>query len=143
MISVASQVRGFLNLGGVWDPSLACVMASGAGLSLAAHTYAKAQLGSGPLLAEKYAYPITCEFGTDGKGRIADPRLLIGAVLFGVGWGGVGICPGPSIVGLASPLVGGAAPGDPWRFPVFVAASIGGMELAEALLGAAPSPSMM
>ena len=61
-------------------------------------------------------------------------------MLFGVGWGAVGICPGPSIVGLASPLVGGAAPGDPLRFPVFVLASILGMELVDAGLGAPPAP---
>ncbi len=141
------QVRGFLNVLGPWDPSLACVMGAGAGLSLMAHQLAQRHervrsAWSGPWLAGAYAYPLTCEFGTAGKGRapLCDGRLLGGALLFGFGWGAVGICPGPSIVGLASPLVGGAVPGEPWRFPLFVLASLVGMELAEGVLGAAPTP---
>ena len=131
-----NKVRGFLNLGGPWDPSLACVMGFGASLSLAAHRYAlgKQRTADMPMLAADFAYPITCEFGTKGTGRILDAKLLGGAVLFGVGWGAVGICPGPSIVGLTGPLLGG----HPWRFPMFVAASILGMELADAV-GAAPN----
>ena len=140
-----AQVRGFLNLLGVWDPSLAFVMGSGATISLAAHLYAKSALASGPLLAPQWAYPVTCEFGTDGKARglkerLLDPKLLGGALLFGLGWGALGICPGPSVVGLGSPILGGDAPGDPWRFPVFVAASVLGSELVEALLPPSPMP---
>ena len=143
-------MRGFLNLGalfpigaGVWDPSLAFVMGAGATLSLAAHQYAAARLPSGPLLADAYSYPIQCEFGTEGaptkdlKARLLDPRLLSGAALFGIGWGFLGICPGPSIVGLATPMLGGDSP---WRFPAFVAASIVGAELAESVAPAAPMP---
>ena len=137
------QVRGFLNVLGVWDPSLACVMGSGATISLLAHTYAKR--AAGPLLAPTFAYPPACEFGTDGKrpGKLADPRLLGGAVLFGLGWGFMGICPGPSVVGLAGPIAGGMAFADPsaWRFPVFVLGSLMGMEAAEAVLPAEPGPA--
>ena len=136
------KVRGFLNVLGTWDPSLACVMGSGAAISLAAHQAAKAR--AGPLLADKFSYPVACEFGTDGKraARLLDTKLLCGSVLFGIGWGALGICPGPSIVGLAGPLVGGEAYVAPWRFPVFVAASLLGMELADATLPASPMPDV-
>ena len=103
-----------------------------------------AQLASGPLLAESYAYPISCEFGTDNtqSGKLLDPRLLSGSLLFGIGWGALGICPGPSVVGLAIPLLdGGGSGGEGWRFPVFVLASLVGMELVEVGLPPAPFPA--
>ena len=59
-----SKVAGFLDLFGTWDPSLAFVMGSGATISLFAHRMAQRRA---PLLAEQYAFPPTCEFGTDGK----------------------------------------------------------------------------
>ena len=92
--------------------------------------------------ADTFAYPIACEFGTDNnvKGKLLDPRLLAGSALFGLGWGALGICPGPSVVGLAIPLLGvtGTAA---WRFPVFVLASLVGMELAEVGLPPEPFPA--
>ena len=123
------KVRGFLNLAGQWDPSLGFVMGAGATVSLAAHRLAARW--PQPFLLDAYAYPITCEFGQDpllaakggGRGRRFDPSLLGGSLLFGCGWGMLGICPGPSIVGLAAPIVAAAqgdawAAGAPWRFPL-------------------------
>ena len=49
--------------------------------------------------------------GTEAEKNIVGPALLYGSFLFGLGWGMLGICPGPSIVGLAAPLVA-AAKGD-------------------------------
>ena len=134
------KVRAFLNLGGVWDPSLAFVMGSGVAVSLVAHQLAQRRMPDAPLLAAAYAYPVTCEFGTagPGTGSILDAKLLLGAALFGIGWGTLGICPGPSVVGLALPLVGASAP---WRFPCFVAASVVGMELGEIYKGPATKPT--
>ena len=134
-----NKVRGFLNLfGGPWDPSLAMVMGAGATISLIAHQIALKS--PKPLLAATWSYPPGCEFGTSGKGSVLDARLLIGAILFGIGWGFLGICPGPSIVGLASPLVGGDEPGPMFRFPLFVFMSLVGLLAAEACLPAEPMP---
>ena len=79
------------------------------------------------------------QFGTSGNGPLLDPKLLLGAVLFGAGWGTLGICPGPSVVGLSLPLVGADAP---WRFPCFVLSSIAGMELAETAMPTAMPMAM-
>ena len=123
------------------DPSLAMVMGVGASVSLAAHEVAKRR--PAPLLQAKYDYPTHCEFGTTGSGSILDPRLLSGAALFGIGWGLLGICPGPSVVGLAGPFVAGSGPGVVWRFPVFVLASLVAMQAAERALPAEPAPAMI
>ena len=155
------KVRGFLNLTGQWDPSLAFVMGAGAGVSLVAHRVAN-RMGK-PLLLDEFAYPPSREFGTDGtvscparqqgddkvavtggtrregssrRGGRADPQLIGGAIIFGIGWGITGICPGPSIVGLSSPIVAlaqgdASAYGAPWRFPVFLLASTIGLAVGE------------
>ena len=132
-----NKVRGFLNMAGQWDPSLAFVMGAGATVSLAAHQLARRW--PQPLLLDEYAYPTTCEFGADKEGRVArrcDPSLIGGSLVFGVGWGMLGICPGPSIVGLAVPLVAASqgdawAAGAPWRFPLFFVASLLGLLVGE------------
>jgi len=132
------KVRGFLNVAGQWDPSLAFVMGSGATISLLAHALANRR--ALPLLAQSYAFPPACEFGTADRGPVVGARLNGGAALFGIGWGLLGICPGPAVVGLASPLVGGSAPGDPLRYPLFVVLMISGFTLAEQALPKQPAP---
>lgn len=74
-----------------WDPSLAFVMASAVGVNL---------LTFNRILARKY--PV-CEkdFSLPTKTEIT-PELLKGSMLFGMGWGLCGVCPGPGIVGLAT-----------------------------------------
>ncbi|QYK00835.1 DUF6691 family protein [Shewanella psychrotolerans] len=93
------KVIHFLNLSllltGEWDPSLMFVM-SGA-LAVYLPTYllvVKPRVldNQGPLLDKQYHLPAK---------RAIDAPLLIGSVLFGLGWGMVGICPGPGIVNLA------------------------------------------
>lgn len=84
------RVQGFLDLAGQWDPTLAFVM--GAGLVVTFIGYKFILKNPAPLFADTFAMP--------GK-RDIDKALIIGAVLFGIGWGLVGYCPGPAIAGLS------------------------------------------
>lgn len=84
------RVQGFLDLAGQWDPTLAFVM--GAGLVVTFIGYKFILKNPAPLFADTFAIP--------GK-RDIDKALIIGAVLFGIGWGLVGYCPGPAIAGLS------------------------------------------
>jgi len=85
-----AKVLGFLDVTGDWDPSLALVMAGA--LSVMAVGYRTASARHTPLLAGVFQIPTR---------RDVDSRLAIGAVIFGIGWGLVGFCPGPAISGLA------------------------------------------
>jgi uncharacterized protein len=85
-----AKVLGFLDLGGDWDPSLAFVMAGAVAVSFFGFRAAAARIR--PAFAATFQMP---------KATDLDARLLGGAALFGVGWGLVGICPGPAIAGLA------------------------------------------
>ena len=61
-----------------------------------------------------------------------DSRLLVGAALFGVGWGLTGVCPGPALVGLANSLVSGIVSGDMdplGRIALFTGCMVAGMGL--------------
>jgi uncharacterized protein len=104
-----AKVLNFLDLAGRWDPSLAFVMA--AALAVAGVGYAMARGRAQPLLAPAHLWP--------GR-RDIDRPLVAGAVLFGVGWGLVGLCPGPALVDLATLMP---------QVIVFVAAMIAGMLL--------------
>jgi uncharacterized membrane protein YedE/YeeE len=84
-----AKVLAFLDVAGRWDPTLACVM--GAALAVSAAGYAAARRRERPWLAEAFALPTH---------RDLDPALLGGAALFGVGWGLVGLCPGPALANL-------------------------------------------
>jgi len=108
-----TKVLGFLDLfGGAWDPSLAVVMA--AALAVAAAGCALARLQGQPLFAAQSLWPTA---------RQLDGPLVTGAVLFGIGWGLVGLCPGPAIENLATGSV---------RVLVFVVAMVAGMLLQRA-----------
>lgn len=103
-----ARVRAFLDLfGGAWDPTLAFVM-GGALLVMSAAW----------LIASNRAKSL---LGQDLPGQpssIIDARLIGGAAVFGLGWGLVGLCPGPALAGL---FVGG------WPVLVFIAAMLAGM----------------
>ncbi len=88
-----AKVLGFLDLFGNWDPSLAFVM--GGALIVTAIGYRLVWRQSQPLLSDQFHVPAN---------RTIDLRLAAGAVLFGVGWGLVGLCPGPAI---AAVTIGG------------------------------------
>ncbi len=84
------KVLGFLDIFGAWDATLAFVMAGAVVVTMAG--FALARRRGTPVLATKYLWP---------SRRDIDPPLVAGAVLFGIGWGLVGICPGPALVNLA------------------------------------------
>jgi uncharacterized membrane protein YedE/YeeE len=85
-----AKVLAFLDFAGHWDPSLALVMA-GALITLGL-AYRLILLRATPILERNFNLP-------DGV-RI-DARLLIGASLFGIGWGLSGFCPGPAIAAIS------------------------------------------
>jgi len=107
-----AKVLGFLDVTGTWDPSLAFVM--GGALAVNAVGFALTRRRPRPLFAETFALPTL---------RDIDRDLIVGGAIFGVGWGLVGLCPGPA---LASLLRG--------ELPIyaFVAAMIAGMGLDRA-----------
>jgi hypothetical protein len=85
-----AKVLGFLDLGGAWDPTLAAVM--GGALIVTIPGYRLVMRAARPVLSD--------HFGVPPRGRV-DGRLIAGAAIFGVGWGLVGLCPGPAIASLA------------------------------------------
>ncbi|KEJ90180.1 DUF6691 family protein [Sulfitobacter donghicola] len=103
------KVMGFLDLFGAWDPTLMFVM-GGAILPMAIAW--AATRGRTPLVGG--TFPSQPE-------QKLDPRLVSGAVMFGIGWGLVGLCPGPA---LASLSYGGASG------IIFFAAMVAGMWFA-------------
>lgn len=107
------KVIGFLDFAGNWDASLALVMVGAIAVYFTAYRLIRRR--SAPLLAEKFSVP---------ERRDIDRNLIVGAAIFGAGWGLGGFCPGPAITSLAS----GAA-------PVFVMAMAAGMYLHSMLSG--------
>jgi uncharacterized protein len=84
------KVLGFLDLTGRWDPTLAVVM--GSALCVSTIGFAWARRLDRPWFAEGFAFPTRSDI---------DANLIGGAALFGIGWGLVGLCPGPAIANLA------------------------------------------
>lgn len=82
-------VLGFLDLFGTWNPSLLWVM--GAAISVAMLGYYLKRRLPQPLLAQTWQVP---------SASAVDQRLVLGAILFGVGWGLSGYCPGPGLTAL-------------------------------------------
>ncbi|TVR95590.1 MAG: YeeE/YedE family protein [Rhodospirillales bacterium] len=85
-----AKVLNFLDIAGTWDPSLLLVMAGAVAVTFAGY---RLVLGRDrPVLETSFAVPTR---------RDIDPPLIIGAAVFGIGWGLGGYCPGPAIAGLA------------------------------------------
>ena len=84
------KVLGFLDIFGRWDPTLAFVMV--AALIIAGTGFALARQQRRPLLTPQHLWPTRTDI---------DQSLVVGSVLFGIGWGLVGLCPGPALVNLA------------------------------------------
>nr|CBA30420.1 UPF0394 membrane protein PD_1893 [Curvibacter putative symbiont of Hydra magnipapillata] len=108
-----SKVLGFLDLAGLWDPSLAFVMGGAILVSLGAFTLAKKRTTS--FLGGAMQMPTS---------RDIDKRLVTGSLFFGAGWGLAGFCPGPALVSVGT--------GNP-KAVVFVLAMLAGMALFEVL----------
>ena len=106
------KVTGFLDVAGTWDPSLAFVMGGAVLVSF-----------MGFLLARRKAKTFFGDALHLPKGGDIDNRLVAGSVVFGIGWGLAGYCPGPALVALGS----GREPA-----AVFVVAMLAGMLLYEA-----------
>ncbi|WP_339506810.1 YeeE/YedE family protein [Pseudomonas sp. EA_15y_Pfl1_P102] len=106
-----AKVIGFLDVSGRWDPSLAFVM--GGAIAVAAVGFKFARTRTRSLLGLPMNLPTA---------RNIDRRLVMGSLLFGVGWGVAGICPGPALVLLGSGIPEGV---------VFVIAMLAGMGLFE------------
>lgn len=85
------KIKGFLDLFGAWDPSLAFVMGGAVGVAVLA--FARAKRRSVSWAGAPMEVP---------KSTVIDRRLVIGGVLFGAGWGIAGFCPGPAIVAAAA-----------------------------------------
>lgn len=112
-MSNPAKVLGFLDLAGAWDPSLALVMGGAIGVGVVAFAVASRRT--------------TSFLGLDMKlptARHIDLRLMAGSLLFGVGWGVAGFCPGPALVALGAGHLKAA---------VFVTAMLAGMALFEFL----------
>jgi uncharacterized protein len=107
-----AKVLAFLDIFGDWDPSLAIVMA--AALVVSGAGFALAKRCARPLLSAQSLWPSKTDI---------DRPLVIGSVLFGAGWGLVGLCPGPALENLAT-----LSP----RVIVFVIAMAAGMVLHDA-----------
>lgn len=101
------KVLNFLDFAGTWDPSLAFVLGGATGT--AAIGFRLVGRRAAPLFADRFQLPTAKDI---------DMPLVAGAVLFGIGWGLVGLCPGPAVASLA------IAPGN---VAVFVAALLVGM----------------
>lgn len=108
-----AKVLAFLDLAGAWDPSLALVMAGAIGVGLPA--FALAESRPRTLLGAPIELPGT---------RQIDRRLIGGSLLFGIGWGMAGFCPGPALVALGMRRREAA---------LFVLAMLAGMALFEIL----------
>ena len=107
-----SKVQGFLDLAGLWDPSLMFVMGGGVGVAIV-------------------GFHIARKRGTTFFGGVLhwpelnhiDAPLVIGSLLFGAGWGLAGFCPGPALVSMAAGQD---------KALVFVLAMLAGMALVDA-----------
>lgn len=106
-----AKVLGFLDLAGLWDPSLSLVMAGAVPVAFVAFRIAAARRKT--LLGQPLDLPTATRI---------DPPLLLGSAIFGIGWGLAGICPGPGFVLLSI---------DPARGLVFILALLAGMGLFE------------
>ncbi|MFG1422313.1 DUF6691 family protein [Roseixanthobacter liquoris] len=105
-----AKVLNFLDIAGAWDPSLAFVMGGAVAVTAAGYRWVLAWRK--PLFATRFQVPTR---------RDIDARLLVGAAIFGLGWGLSGLCPGPALTSL-----GLAAPG----VLAFVPAMVAGMAAA-------------
>jgi uncharacterized membrane protein YedE/YeeE len=116
-----AKVLAFLNIFGDWDPSLAFVMTGAVAVSALGNALAKRR--GFPLLSPRLEIPAR---------RDLEPRLFAGAAVFGIGWGLVGLCPGPALTALSF---------GPWSVFVFVAAMLAGMVLFRLLPAGWPPAS--
>lgn len=108
-----ARVLAFLDVAGAWDPSLALVLAGATGVTVL--SFRSILRRRHPLFGGQFRLPTRTDI---------DGELLLGAGLFGIGWGLVGLCPGPAFTAL---LLGR------WEIGVFLTSMIAGMLVHTAL----------
>lgn len=109
-MTLPEKVIGFLDVTGAWDESLAFVMGGAVVVYGVAYQIVKRM--------ERPRYAATFQLPTSRK---IDWRLLVGAMIFGAGWGLGGFCPGPALVSLPAGLAG------TWDIVLFVISMFAGM----------------
>ena len=117
------KVLGFLDLAGAWDPSLSFVM--GGAIAVAFFAFALVRKRTHAFLGDAIQLP---------EARRIDPRLLAGSLVFGVGWGLAGFCPGPALV---------AAAAGHWQAVLFTLAMLGGMAMYEVMAQPGPGQAVL
>ena len=118
-----SKVLGFLDILGDWDPSLAFVMAGAVAVGLVAFSFARRR--GRTLLGDELRLPRITEI---------DASLVVGSLIFGIGWGLSGICPGPGIVDVGFL---------DWRALVFVVSMAAGMVIERLIVDALGAKSLV
>jgi uncharacterized membrane protein YedE/YeeE len=118
-----AKVLGFLDVLGQWDPTLGFVMAGA--LAVSAIGFAIVKRRAAPIFAAESLWPSRSDI---------DRPLVVGSVLFGTGWGLVGLCPGPALENLAT-----LSP----RVIIFVGAMAVGMILQDIWQRRTPSPAQI
>lgn len=124
-----AKILGFLDLTGKWDPSLVFVM--GGAILVGLFAFRFAALRPRAILGGPIRLPVA---------RQIDRRLVVGGLMFGVGWGLAGYCPGPALASLASLQSLEMGGSKPW---IFSAAMLAGMAAFEILERFRPSPGKM
>ncbi|WDZ78554.1 YeeE/YedE family protein [Ensifer adhaerens] len=114
-----ARVRAFLDITGNWNPSLAFVLGGAVFVS-----------ALGVVLTRRLKHPLFDETFHLPDNQVIDRRLIVGAAIFGVGWGLVGLCPGPALASLSLGLP---------PTMLFVAAMVFGMLIHDRLVAHRPS----
>ncbi len=109
-----AKVQGFLDVAGNWDISLAFVMMGALAVALTAFPFIFRKRC--PLVGNKFHLPAF---------KAVDKRLIIGAAIFGIGWGLIGYCPGPAVAAICYGY---------WQTLVFIASMLAGAFIARKVL---------
>lgn len=112
-----ARVRGFLDIAGNWDPTLAFVM--GGAVIVMAIVWRIQRFMARPVFADSFSLPDRSDL---------TPKLVGGSALFGIGWGIAGLCPGPALAALVI---------EPLSAAVFIVAMLAGMGLVRLTEGTA------
>ena len=120
-----ARVLAFLDVAGAWDPTLVFVMLGA--VAAAASGYLASRRMKQPMFGSRFFIP---------ENRVIERRLVTGSALFGIGWGLVGLCPGPAVAALVFGM---------WQPWLFFCAMLAGMLLHRVTtsprLRAQPGPS--
>ena len=109
-----TKVQGFLDLAGDWDITLAFVMMGALAVGLIAFRIVLKR--PSPIMNDKFDLP---------RKTHIDKRLISGALLFGIGWGLIGYCPGPALASISHGY---------WQTLVFILAMLVGAKISKKLL---------